>query len=90
MDADELIRSVTEVSTSVNYQKILVQGALIDAVKSADARKNAGKAIVTLANKGLMHRDSIINGLATFMNSYSDLVADAPKIFEYTANVSIY
>lgn len=90
MDADELIRSVTEVSGSVNYQKILVQGALIDAVKSADARKNAGKAIVTLASKGLMQRESIVSGLATFMMSYSDLVSDAPKIFEYTALVSIY
>ena len=67
-----------------------MQGALIDAVKSADARKNAGKAIVTLASKGLMHRDSIVSGLATFMMSYSDLVSDAPKIFEYTALVSIY
>jgi translation initiation factor 4G len=88
MDADELIRSVTEVSSSLNYARILVQGAFIDAVKSDVARNNAGKAIVTLASKGLVQRENIVAGLASFMMSYADLVSDAPKISDYTASVS--
>ena len=90
LDAEELVRSITEIRGSPGYGRVLVQGALLDSLLSSSMRQHGGAAFVALLACGLLQRSDVVAGVAAFMATYSDQVADAPKIGDYTALVRLW
>lgn len=88
-DADELVRSISEIRASPAYSVVLVRMVLTENMSSRkESRDAAGRALGVVAGADLLNGVDALTGLAQFMAGYADTITDTPRAGEYVAQVS--
>jgi len=92
-DAGELHLSIREIRNSPSWAASLVRAVLKQAATAdGDWRKGTAAALAALAAAPTDIRPQprdLVQGLADFMPTYAELAPDAPKLADYTTEVSL-